>query len=402
MLRDKTILYIFVIAFCSGTGIAVIFAAIFLSIQITYEQSKLVALCAIIGQILSVVFSAKLGEIADSNHKERNLRLAYLTGIIFAVLSAYLSYINTQGVFYYISLLVTSSILTLVRMLDQVTRTSILHLSLSKDKYLEASKYLEIVRQGITFCSGGLAILLINRDNIYAASLFCALCLAVSYFLSHQFNTQLSTKEEVSQRSTIARFLEHFSSSQSFLLMIITLIPYSMVLTLNAVYPKTFIDITDNPQYYSALVIPYGIGAIIGGMFASRVAHVSLIRVSMLFMMLFSIALLGFSFVNNVTNAYILIFTFALCHSLIRVKRSHYLMLEVEKGMIGVVSGYYEMIALIFSILLSLASTAMVDAYGLASGVIGLTIVMLSGPVLIMFRYRGRSGIKSTTHKQTD
>ncbi|MDO6708360.1 MFS transporter [Photobacterium sp. 1_MG-2023] len=389
MLRNKVILNTLVIAFCSGTGIAVIFAAIFLSIQVTYEQSKLVAICAVVGQILSILCSAKIGKIADSSNKERNLRYSYFIGIVFSLIAAYLSYNNIQGIIFYITLIITSSVMTLVRMLDQSTRTSIIHLNLSKDHYLEASKYLELVRQGITFCSGGIAILIINKDNIYGACLFCVFCLIASALVSYKFDKKNITHDKDNRHDkhgTIRIFINHASQNKNFLLMIVTLIPYSMVLALNSIYPKAFINITDSPQFYSALVIPYGIGAIVGSTLAPKTVNIDWIKVSIIMMGIFSISLLCFSFTTSIVSIYFFIFTFAFCHSLIRVNRNHQLMLDVDKGIIGVISGYYEMIALSFSILLAMVSTYLIDEFSFILGMVILSSVMISGPLIAILK----------------
>jgi hypothetical protein len=79
------------------------------------------------------------------------------------VIAAILSYAGNTGAAYLYILILTSATLTIVRLIDQSTRAVVLHASLPAEKYLKSSRYLEIVRQGITFISGGIATFLIKK-----------------------------------------------------------------------------------------------------------------------------------------------------------------------------------------------------------------------------------------------
>ncbi|WP_203390646.1 hypothetical protein [Chromobacterium haemolyticum] len=382
---DRVVVGTLAIALCSGTGIAVILSAIFLSIQESFHQAKLVAVCSIVGQVLSLALASHLGRLADSCRNTHYLRIAYAIGIATAASAALLSYFRIGNQLFLYALIVTASTMTLIRILDQSTRGAILHVRLHEEKYLDATRYLELVRQGITFLSGGIAMLVIRNDSVYWACLFCIACLLVSIACSFRLdgpetNHQSTQQQKISLRHIIQKHVLH---NENRALMLLTLLPYAMVLALNSLYPKIFTSLSHNPVYYSALVIPYGLGAIIGSALKPRQERFNLAAHAIRLTGAFAISLAVFAITRHHAVLYACIFSFAFCHASIRVQRNYQLMLLTEKGILGSVSGFYEMIALALAISLALLSTAIADRAGVLYSIGSLGAVMLLTCALI-------------------
>lgn len=397
-MKNKILINTLFISFSSGTGIAVIFAAILISIQSMYEKSTLVALCIVCSQLASVLLTSVISKISDSRKSIDFLGLSYLITFSFSIICT-LAFINKkENIYLYIILVATCVIITLVRLIDQITRTSILHQFLNKNEYLSASKYLELTRQGITFFSGGVSVFLITKSNIYQAFIFCSLCQLISiillYYMKSNVISQNKSQDEKKDlpKLSFKSYLKEYEYAE---FMFLTSIPYSIVLALNSIYPKSFLRISDNPQFYAALVIPYGLGAIIGSLISNKMVSIGWKKSILSLQGFFCLCLFVYPYINSIEYIYIVIFLLSFTHSSIRIVRNNKLMIDTKKGFIGKISGYYELFSLMLSIFIGFLSSFLIDYYDYFFGFLIIPFIMMVSFVFTIFLSRKRRFIFS-------
>jgi DHA3 family macrolide efflux protein-like MFS transporter len=171
----------------------------------------------------------------------------------------------------------------------------------------------------------------------------------------------------------------------SAIMMLSTLMPYAIILSLNALYPKIFLALPNGTVWYALLVIPYGMGAMIGSAFHWAALDALHFKSQILiYMSLFTLALLGFSVSQSVCLIYMFMFIFAFCHATIRVKRQTRLMIDTHLGQIGNISSRYERVAIVTTIVLALVNGYLADAYGLWI-TMGFMITLMLICILVIF-----------------
>jgi hypothetical protein len=305
-----------------------------------------------------------------------------------AMAAGVISYFRFDHIVLLSLVIATAVVVTLVRALDQTVRTAIIHHHVAESEYMTANRWLEMVRQGITFLSGGIAIFLINKSNILLACLFCtatyAMAITLSWGLEREGTDTTTDKPPLQPRTSVLSYIN--LKNPDVPAMIATLLPYSTVLSLNALYPKAFMSIGASPAFYAALVIPYGAGAIVGSWIKINVEKISFEKQSMALMLVFAAAMTLFGVASRPEVLFLLIFIFAFCHACVRVRRNFRLMQRVEKGRIGAVASAYEMIAIGLTIALSLTATILADSFGMRYAAGFLASIMLMACALFIPR----------------
>jgi DHA3 family macrolide efflux protein-like MFS transporter len=349
------------IALSAGTGMAVLISAILFFIESNYQQSKLVALCSIVGQIACFLGAAFLGKMADSPQRIGHLHKTYFIGFMMVLLLASAAYVQKSTLY---GLMLVFAVLMLIRLFDQIVRMAAVHEFVDPTQYTASNKILETVRQSITFVSGGFALFFIQKDTVLWASLLCCVCFLVALILSFKLENGYRAAGVMAKKAdSVSLTWRTLAREANFTHMMASLIPYAVVLSMNTLYPKAFIQTGAEPTFYAGLVVPYGLGALLGSGIRSQLDRCSFEHHLFFLLVLFTVAMIAYA--HQVFVLYGLIFIFSFCHASIRVRRNVELLLQAQRGQIGQLNSFYEKIAIVLTVVVSLLATTLADALGL-------------------------------------
>jgi hypothetical protein len=281
--------------------------------------------------------------------------------IVFLLASAaYVQWASLYG------LMLMFAVLMLIRLFDQMVRMATVHDLVDPTQYSASNKILETVRQSITFVSGGFALFFIQKDTVLWACLLCCGCFLVALILSVKLENGHHTSGVTAKKAdSVSLTWRTLAQEATFTHMMASLMPYAVVLSMNALYPKAFIETGAEPAFYAGLVVPYGLGALLGSGIRSQLDQCSFECHLFLLLVVFVVAMIAFAYTNQAFILYGLIFIFAFCHASIRVRRNVELLLQAQRGQIGQLNSFYEKIAIILTVVLSLLATTLADALGL-------------------------------------
>ncbi|HIC44324.1 MAG TPA: MFS transporter, partial [Sulfurimonas sp.] len=279
-------------------------------------------------------------------------------------------------------LLFTTGILSgTIRAGDQTTRTVLSKDLFSPDDYGDLNRCLEVARQFITFLAGGLGGLLLAYGNF--TSILLLDCL--SYLVGGLLILKLKTTQTFTQKKTtiwdgpkaVFSFLSQNKAFTTF--SFLTMIPFILVVVQNVLYPihfKAFLGLEGGA--FAFLSIPYGAGAISSAWLGPKLKK-SLGETFMILVlfMAYTFATLLIGICQNVGVTYGCLFLFACCHSCIRIERMTLLMKKVPNEMAGRITGFFDLIALLFNIILTFLIGHITDTYSLVHSWLFLGLIML-------------------------
>lgn len=144
----------------------------------------------------------------------------------------------------------------------------------------------------------------------------------------------------------------------------LTIAPYVLVVSLNVLYPPLFNSFNALSSDFGIMVIPYGLGAIVGSLASPQsiedfkkhyICFSSLIVLSMLL-----------PYLNvGIYSLYVMLFILALSHSYIRVMRNTLIMNYTSKGRISNAMAYNERLFIFFSVFSTILLAFLSDWLGI-------------------------------------
>ncbi len=391
---------------CSGTGIAAFFTFAYWYIVIIGGSSIYASIANISTDIVILLLLPIIGKLTDSVSKKVILSTLYIIGLFLSLIGFCVFYLfgNTAPNTLLPTLLVIIFInfFTIIRTFDQIARTAYFKVQADNNMYQSGNRILEGIRQGVTFISGGVTILVMgigaHISIIFSLlSVMFILGALIQIFLPYDkidSSIQLMHTTDSHNQSMMHRFTQKFLSGFPVLLntldpfscflIILSILPYILVVSLNVTYPMYFHNISDNPTYYAALTIPYGLGALLAAFTQKNEAR-SFYSMFCLYSILFILFLLiGFIYAN-IFVSYLVLFMLAYCHSSIRIHRNTYMMNIINAREIGSVLGVFEIIFTIGVVFFSLALGYFTDL--LSAGAAWMIVAVIYTAFLIVLAF---------------
>ncbi|MCW0332087.1 hypothetical protein NB704_003476 [Pantoea ananatis] len=374
-------------ALTSGVSMAVFFTAIAWFIESTFGSSLLVSTVLSSGYIITFFALPFIGHITDKTTCKRMLTIMYVLGAINALAFFLINPGERNALLSFTVILLSTSVFTLIRASDQVIRATYMKKVLTEQKLYHANRLLEMVRQGITFLSGGVAFFILQDKSIHNVCLVMLLCFTLSLLINVFIPVDNASCAEPESRSRktlrggiYVKGYDFFLGEQKRVVELLSLFPYICVVFLNALYPALFTQIGAPVSAYAILVVPYGLGAIAGSMLNSQRYLPTLKSVYLLFGMMFTLGLLLPLLFKTLSAVYACLFLIAFCHCHIRVRRNTLIMTQSDSQALARILSFNEIIFICLSTALGLGLSLMADRLGfwLAwESVIGLNIVVL-------------------------
>ena len=357
-------------ALTSGISMAVFFTAIAWFIDSTFHSSLLVSVVLSSGYIVTFFALPFIGYLTDQTTCKKMLNVIYAAGAING-LAFFMINPAAQGPWLsFTVILLSTSGFTLIRASDQVIRATYMKKVLPEHQLHSANRLLEMVRQGITFLSGGIAFFILQDRSIHNVCLITLVCFSLS-LLINRFIIQDSVSDcsAVAPQDTKKRAMYHkgyafFMGEKKRIVELLSLFPYICVVFLNALYPALFTHTGAPVSAYALLVIPYGLGAIAGSMLNSQRWLPSLKAVYVIFSGGFIIGLLLPLLFRDLPAVYACLFLIAFCHSHIRVRRTTLIMTQSESDTLGRILAFNEVVFICLSTALGLTLSLTADRLG--------------------------------------
>jgi MFS family permease len=246
------------------------------------------------------------------------------------------------------------------------------------EKYKQINSLLEFNRQSITLFSGVFFILLgsfIDTNSIVAIGfIFLSTSLICNFFLKKDFAVEENKIE--SQKSK-----EKVPLKDIWLTFLLS-IPYITNVSITVTLPSYFNLLTDNPTYYLASLVPYGIGAIIGSFFHFK----GISKVIASFMICSGFFVLSVVY-PSILNGYILLFFLALSNSAVRVYRNVIIMSDFNKVDAYNLFNNVESICILSIFLFSILLGIFIDSYNIYACLLFLGLYYLIwGCIIFLFK----------------
>lgn len=374
-------------ALTSGVSMAVFFTAIAWFIESTFGSSLLVSTVLSSGYIITFFALPFIGHITDKTTCKRMLTIMYVLGAINALAFFLINPGELSALLSFTVILLSTSVFTFIRASDQVIRATYMKKVLPEQKLYHANRLLEMVRQGITFLSGGVAFFILQDKSIHNVCLVMLLCFTLSLLINVfiPVDNVSGAEPESRSRKTLkggmyVKGYDFFLGEQKRVVELLSLFPYICVVFLNALYPALFTQIGAPVSAYAILVVPYGLGAIAGSMLNSQRYLPTLKSVYLLFGTVFTLCLLLPLLFKTLSAVYACLFLIAFCHCHIRVRRNTLIMTQSDSQALARILSFNEIVFICLSTVLGLGLSVMADRLGfwLAwESVIGLNIVVL-------------------------
>ncbi|WP_230579676.1 hypothetical protein [Xenorhabdus bovienii] len=268
------------------------------------------------------------------------------------------------------TVIILTSIFTFIRSSDQVIRATYIKRVVSSEELYKANKNLELIRQGITFLSGGIAFFILEDKSISNVCIVSIFCFSISLFINIYVKKDNADKFDrvIDNNSGIKNTYKigygFFNGEVKRHVVLLSIFPYICVVSLNSIYPALFNVINAQIQYYALLVVPYGVGAIMGSLIGSKRSSLSLKNNYIIFGTISIIGLFLPVFFNHLYSVYLCLFLISLSHSRIRVIRNTIIMNEAGNQILGRLLSFNEMIFITLSVGLSILLGVLSDFLG--------------------------------------
>ncbi|CAI1494588.1 H+ Antiporter protein [Serratia quinivorans] len=354
-------------AFTSGVSMAVFFTAIAWFIESTFNSSLLVSVVLSSGYIITFFALPYIGHLTDKTTCKKMLNIIYVAGAFNALVFLIINPVTRDSLLSFIVILLSTAVFTLIRASDQVIRSTYMKKVLPEHKLYHANRLLEMVRQGITFLSGGIAFLILQDksiQNVCLITLFCfSLSLVINRYIPRDIINEVdeSTTPKPKKLTMYHNGYVFFLGDKKRIIELLSLFPYICVVFLNALYPALFTRIGAPVSAYAILVVPYGLGAIIGSMLNTQSWVPTLKSVYIIFGSGFIIGLLLPLLFKSLPAVYICLFVIAFCHSHIRVRRNTLIMTQAESKELARILAFNEVLFICLSTVLSLGLSLIAD-----------------------------------------
>ncbi|CAI0713337.1 MFS transporter [Serratia proteamaculans] len=354
-------------AFTSGVSMAVFFTAIAWFIESTFNSSLLVSVVLSSGYIITFFALPYIGHLTDKTTCKKMLNIIYVAGAFNALVFLIVNPATHDSLLSFIVILLSTAVFTLIRASDQVIRSTYMKKVLPEHKLYHANRLLEMVRQGITFLSGGIAFLILQDKSIQNVCLIALICFSLSLVINRYIPRDIinevdaSTTPEPKKMTMYHKGYVFFLGDKKRIIELLSLFPYICVVFLNALYPALFTRIGAPVSAYAILVVPYGLGAIVGSMLNTQSWMPTLKSVYVIFGSGFIIGLLLPLFFKNLPAVYICLFMIAFCHSHIRVRRNTLIMTQAESKELARILAFNEVLFICLSTVLSLGLSLIAD-----------------------------------------
>lgn len=354
-------------ALTSGISMAVFFTAIAWFIENTFNSTLLVSVVLSSGYIVTFFALPYIGHLTDKTTCKRMLNSIYIAGAVNALAFLLINPARHGALFAFAVILLSTSVFTLIRASDQVIRSTYMKKVLPEHSLYHANRLLEMVRQGITFLSGGIAFLILQDKSIQNVCLIALVCFSLSllinrYIPQDKVNETRETTIANGKRLTMYhKGYAFFLGEKKRIIELLSLFPYICVVFLNALYPALFTRIGAPVSAYALLVVPYGLGAIAGSMINSQRWAPSLKSVYVVFGSGFIIGLLLPLLFKNLPAVYGCLFAIAFCHSHIRVRRNTLIMTQSASQELARILAFNEVLFICLSTALGLGLSLIAD-----------------------------------------
>ncbi|WP_258086731.1 hypothetical protein [Xenorhabdus bovienii] len=361
---------ILISALTSGISMAVFFTAISWFVEGSFHSTTLVSVVLSSGYILTFFILPKIGFFIDSNSAKKALNNIYILGLLNSVVFLFLTNINLNEIVLIATVIILTSIFTFIRSSDQVIRATYIKRVVSSEELYKANKNLELIRQGITFLSGGMAFFILEDKSISNVCIVSIFCFSISLFINIYVKKDNADKFDrvIDNNSGIKNTYKigygFFNGEVKRHVVLLSIFPYICVVSLNSIYPALFNVINAQIQYYALLVVPYGVGAIMGSLIGSKRSSLSLKNNYIIFGTISIIGLFLPVFFNHLYSVYLCLFLIALSHSRIRVIRNTIIMNEAGNQILGRLLSFNEMIFITLSVGLSILLGVLSDFLG--------------------------------------
>ncbi|WP_346348365.1 MFS transporter [Enterovibrio norvegicus] len=375
----------------AGVAIAVFFTCTFWYIETVFNSTTYISILLSSGYLASFFVFPFFGRFIDRNSGKSSLRIIYVLGFLIGL---FLLALPLKSEIQTLTLIFLANVtMVLIRGVDQVTRgVYIKRTSKERSEMLSFNRYLEIIRQSITFISGGVAFYTIQDSSIYNISILLIIsfvCALLVNMLLEKDYPEVSSQGASSKKmpSTISTGKAFFFSREN-TIVLLSIAPYVSVVSLNAIYPSLTSELELSKSDYALLSIPYGIGAILGSLTPS-----SSLSFNSLFLFLFSVFTGAFFipiFLKTEIGLYITLFVIAFAHAAIRVHRNTEILTMSDKDTVGRVTSFNEMLFIVLSVGLTLVIGVVTDALNAISAwsavlMINLAILLLT-LVFLLFK----------------
>ncbi|WP_261429317.1 hypothetical protein [Serratia quinivorans] len=346
---------------------AVFFTAIAWFIESTFNSSLLVSVVLSSGYIITFFALPYIGHLTDKTTCKKMLNIIYVAGAFNALVFLIINPVTRDSLLSFIVILLSTAVFTLIRASDQVIRSTYMKKVLPEHKLYHANRLLEMVRQGITFLSGGIAFLILQDksiQNVCLITLFCfSLSLVINRYIPRDIINEVdeSTTPKPKKLTMYHNGYVFFLGDKKRIIELLSLFPYICVVFLNALYPALFTRIGAPVSAYAILVVPYGLGAIIGSMLNTQSWVPTLKSVYIIFGSGFIIGLLLPLLFKSLPAVYICLFVIAFCHSHIRVRRNTLIMTQAESKELARILAFNEVLFICLSTVLSLGLSLIAD-----------------------------------------
>lgn len=357
-------------ALTSGISMAVFFTAIAWFIESTFNSSLLVSVVLSSGYIVTFFALPYIAHLTDKTTCKKMLNTMYAVGALNALAFLVINPARQGALLSFTVILLSTSVFTLIRASDQVIRSTYMKKVLPEHNLYHANRLLEMVRQGITFLSGGIAFLILQDKSIQNVCLIALFCFSLSLLINRYIprdkanETEESTAAAPKKPTMYHKGYVFFLGEKKRIIELLSLFPYICVVFLNALYPALFTRIGAPISAYAILVVPYGLGAIAGSMLNSQRWVPSLKSVYVIFGGGFIIGLLLPLLFKNLTAVYACLFAIAFCHSHIRVRRNTLIMTQAESKELARILAFNEVLFICLSTVLGLGLSLIADRLG--------------------------------------
>ncbi|NWA72608.1 hypothetical protein HX775_11850 [Serratia proteamaculans] len=354
-------------AFTSGVSMAVFFTAIAWFIESTFNSSLLVSVVLSSGYIITFFALPYIGHLTDKTTCKKMLNIIYVAGAFNALVFLIINPATHDSLLSFIVILLSTAVFTLIRASDQVIRSTYMKKVLPEHKLYHANRLLEMVRQGITFLSGGIAFLILQDKSIQNVCLIALICFSLSLVINRYIPRDIINEVDASRTPEPKKLTMYhkgyvfFLGDKKRIIELLSLFPYICVVFLNALYPALFTRIGAPVSAYAILVVPYGLGAIVGSMLNTQSWVPTLKSVYVIFGSGFIIGLLLPLLFKNLPAVYICLFMIAFCHSHIRVRRNTLIMTQAESKELARILAFNEVLFICLSTVLSLGLSLIAD-----------------------------------------
>ena len=186
-------------AFTSGVSMAVFFTAIAWFIESTFNSSLLVSVVLSSGYIITFFALPYIGHLTDKTTCKKMLNIIYVAGAFNALVFLIINPATHDSLLSFIVILLSTAVFTLIRASDQVIRSTYMKKVLPEHKLYHANRLLEMVRQGITFLSGGIAFLILQDKSIQNVCLIALICFSLSLVINRYIPRDIINEVDASK-----------------------------------------------------------------------------------------------------------------------------------------------------------------------------------------------------------